>query len=149
MRALPLEFRMAWATRLRQAMDAKKLKAEELATATGRSLSIIYRWMSGQIPELPDVKRLADILDRDPAWLIWGDDRGKVAPPRRRPHPRGRLSLVLLLGAAAGGLWPSPSVAATPHPLSVGFAADTVHLIGRWRVFRNRFRYLGAGTVYA
>ena len=86
MKALPLEFRMAYAARLRQAMHDKRLTAEDLAATCGRSLSIIYRWQSGQIPELTDVPRLADILACDPGWLIWGDDPKRAAPGRARHH---------------------------------------------------------------
>lgn len=130
MKALPLEFRMAWATRLRRAMEAKAIKTEELAKRSGRSPSIIYRWLNGQFPELPDIKILAELLDEDPAYLIWGDERPKAKPRQGRGRVR---SLLLALAAGALGLWPSPGVAAPAQPLAVVISADILHLIGSWR----------------
>lgn len=143
MKALPLAFRMAWAARLREAMERRNYKAEELAEKIHRSSSIIYRWLAGQIPELPDVLNVAEMLDVDPAWLIWGVDRKKALPGRAR---RSIKNLVLAFTAAAAAMlapWPSGSVSAQARALYVPEKIYVLPLIG------SKGRRLQRGMAHA
>jgi hypothetical protein len=111
----------------------------------------VYSWLSGKMTPFKQLTELCDALQCTPYWLLTGKEQifPKAIPRQRRGKVQGLLLALSLGGGLA--LSPSPRVAravdfsppAQPGPL------DVVHLIGSRRRFRNKIRYIGAGSAYA
>jgi transcriptional regulator with XRE-family HTH domain len=67
--------------RLEDARRRRLLTQAELATKAGISLIQVARLENQATanPRASTVKALAEALDIDPAWLLFGDDTGKAA----------------------------------------------------------------------
>ena len=68
-------------TRLKEARQRKVLTQAELAHAAGVALITVNRLENDAIedPRPGTVRKLAQALDVDPAWLLFGDEMEKVA----------------------------------------------------------------------
>lgn len=76
--------------RMKEAMDAAKMKQIELANATGLSHSSISRYLSGQMePKQKAVALVAKALDVS-EWWLWGYD----VPRSRTPEHKKNDALV-------------------------------------------------------
>src|SRR4030095_11215604 len=111
--------------------------------------TLVYAWLRETMTPFKDLTRLCDALQCDPYWLLTGKEQVfPKAIPRQR---RGKLNGLLLALSFGGGLAlsPSPSVAGLAPTRAVGISLNRVHLIGSWRRFRNKIRYIGVGHAYA
>jgi hypothetical protein len=109
----------------------------------------VYSWLSGKMTPFKQITELCDALECTPYWLLTGKEQvfPKAIPRQRRGTVHGLLLALSLGGGLA--LSPSPSVAGLAPTRAVGLALDRVHLIGSWRRFRNKIRYIGVGYTYA
>lgn len=74
--------------RLRAAREWRLKTQEELSQMTGvteATISRIENDRGEQRPRLSTIKRLADALDVDPAWIMFGEDAGKASGRSDRP----------------------------------------------------------------
>jgi transcriptional regulator with XRE-family HTH domain len=67
--------------RIRHARQRRVLTQEELAHAAGVALITVNRLENDAIenPRPATVRKLAGALEVGPAWLLFGDDEGKIA----------------------------------------------------------------------
>ncbi len=143
MKALPLEFRLGWGHRLKEAMRAAGYNVARLADALGTSENNVYRWASGQLPELPEIQRVASQLKVSPGWLLFGEGKDH--------HPlvawlAGLLAGWSLLAApVSAGELPSGGMRNTARQIEN--LADELPLIGRWLC--AWLRGFGVGPVLA
>lgn len=133
--AQPLEFRLGFAARFREALQragywtGRRPAAKRFALEHGYDLATVGRWMNGgAIPENWRIIEIARALHVSAGWLLFGE--GKES------HPL----LLWLAGLLAGwSLLAAPAVAGelrregmSDRPLQVGNVLDLLPLIGRW-----------------
>jgi transcriptional regulator with XRE-family HTH domain len=67
--------------RMKHARQRRVITQAELAHASGVALITVNRLENDAIenPRPATVRKLAGALDVDPAWLLFGEDEGKIA----------------------------------------------------------------------
>jgi transcriptional regulator with XRE-family HTH domain len=78
--------------RLRELWDAKQrsdpeITQEKFARAAGVSQQLFSKWMKGQMPDLDNIKRLAEAFGVTWPWLLIGDEGIKSAGALSRREP--------------------------------------------------------------
>lgn len=101
---------MAVGRRLRQAIFEAGYTVSSFAEKWGYSENRIYKWLAGTVPDISDIKLVAERLQTTPGWLLFGE--------ATNPGPRSKRKTIQVLGAllgiglAVGSAWAeNPNVA--------------------------------------
>lgn len=132
MRPLPMEFRVGFAQRLREAVQRQGYSVARFSELSGYSENRIHKWLAGAVPELPEVMVLAQWLKVSPGWLLFGESQELALSKRRAVKV---LGVLIGIGLLVGNVWASET------DLAQGLVQDggKILLIGHWqRVLAHR-----------
>jgi transcriptional regulator with XRE-family HTH domain len=89
--------------RIKAARQKLKLSQAELARAADLAQTSLSQWETGRSsPKYFMVKRLAKILEVDPAWLLFGEEEKKILKVDARTRERADILTPALSRAARG-----------------------------------------------
>lgn len=65
---------MTFASRLKLEMEKRNLSQSALSDMLGVSQNAVYKWLNGGTISMENAIKLADFLDVEAAWLVFGAD---------------------------------------------------------------------------
>ncbi len=144
--AQPLEFRLGFATRFREALQhagywtGRRPAAKRFAMEHGYDLATVGRWMNGgAIPENWRITEIARVLHVSAGWLLFGEGKDHHPLVAWLAGLLARWSLVA--GPASAG------AQLREAPLQVETRVNELPLIGRWLL--AWVRWLRPGPILA